>query len=1703
HDASLTDEIAISVTDQTGDTVEGSLIITIVDDVPSAQADTFSLSELDAQGGATDGGNVLANDVFGADAPADKTVTSIEGGTLGEPVKGTHGELTLNADGTYSYRLNPGVDVPQGETYTDRFTYTITDADGDTSTATITVNVTGDGSVPTITVPGADSGEATVYESDLPGGSNESGSRESTSGEITLTLNGESATVTIGGATFAVDASGNAALPEGGTSVDTGEGTLTITAISGGTVSYTYTLKEAQTHDQPTHDASLTDEIAISVTDQTGDTVEGSLVITIVDDVPTISINQDAGHTLAVDESFLDGQAGPGLELAGSADHAADTLDASALFTVEAGADGEAERAYSLVVENTNPGVQALIAGKVYDVTLVKGDDGVVHGMANGRSVFTVSIDADSGQVALVQEPGASLYHPELQGGTAVDHDETLTLDGIKVSLTVTDNDGDTATKSADLKLSFEDDGPSLDVSDPVKVTEPGIEGDLFDIDPIGFTDYSNREAGKDLGSTLQYAEGAIKLSAGLVTYGDDGNISVIKTEGMTFGNSAHTKENDRGLTVNGGAHNAEIGATPHGNTGEAVIIDLDGLAYGVNITFGAFYSGSSDPTVDDHISERALVSFYKNGNLVYSTEVTGNSKDGAFTLDMKDFVTEGFDRVIISAVDNGENSDFTLQSVDFVTSEPAIVTYEGTVAGNSGADGFASGYENATFNYTDGESIRVSVNGDRTEDATLHMEAGRYGGGILTATTADGTLLFTAILGADGKWTFRQHEAFQVETDGTLGDFQLEFITKDGDGDIAIGSAHIDLRDVDLSGVTGTVTSSDADVASNTDGAPHTNVPHAVDISLSDGMALKPGATYTGEYGKIVVDANGKAFYEQTKVYSHAPDSDMKLGAETIPVEVTLGNGTTVTVDVTVNIQDDMPDLSGVELQEATDTETAIHGNLTDLSFGADSDGATVTVTIDHHTSNGMGDSVSTTEIHGTVSVDAEGNPQITWDNPDFTLNADGSFSYARPGQDTSDGNADEYTFTVQVADGDGDRTQAETETVTTTVETKTLVGTSDADNLHGGEHNDVMIGDVNGMHLVEGQSYNLAFIVDTSGSMSGQMAGAKDSLNEVVRQLWESAVKEGSGTVNVLLVGFATGITENVSVDLSAPNALRTLQEAISGLKATGGTNYELGLKTAANWFASLGDGGTNQTFFITDGQPTYYQKDFTGTLIDYRKGAEVSANQMDWSDYVPGKAFYAEIDGQSRLVVDAGGTIYKWTEEKNGWTQSPVKSSVRLTPDGKGGYECTFRDGEGNRTDQDTDKNSKGAFDDLKTLCDTVTAIGIGGNVSGLGDYSTVPPMQNINGSELADAILGKTEDYVPASDVISGGAGADILFGDLVNFVGDTDSLEALRTFVATLAHQDPHALTNGELADLVRHYHAEIADALDSTGARGGDDVIHGGAGDDLLFGQGGNDTLSGGEGNDILYGGTGNDLLVGDGDNAPTGAHFLNDLAAYLHAADAKPETIMEAIGQMDNDDLRSLAQTMERYESATDGDDWLFGGEGHDVLFGMGGNDRLFGGAGDDVIFGGSGDDYLDGGTGADKLLGGSGNDIIRYDASDLLVDGGSGTDFLVGDNAMDALLTPAEGKPEVTNIEVFLDTKMDLTSMDDLADRLGIALNEHNQITGLTEDNGWSMVTAPGHDVPDGYVELAHYSDPGSHDAADATILVQKAVMENGGHM
>ena len=63
---------------------------------------------------------------------------------------GTHGTLTFNADGSYSYTLTSPVDGATAdngittENNVESFTYQVTDADGNTTTSTITIDVIDD-----------------------------------------------------------------------------------------------------------------------------------------------------------------------------------------------------------------------------------------------------------------------------------------------------------------------------------------------------------------------------------------------------------------------------------------------------------------------------------------------------------------------------------------------------------------------------------------------------------------------------------------------------------------------------------------------------------------------------------------------------------------------------------------------------------------------------------------------------------------------------------------------------------------------------------------------------------------------------------------------------------------------------------------------------------------------------------------------------------------------------------------------------------------------------------------------------------------------------------------------------------------------------------------------------------------------------------------------------------------------------------------------------------------------------------------------------------------------------------------------------------------------------------------------------------------------------------------------------------------------
>ncbi len=180
-----------TVTDANGNTTTGTINVSIVDDVPTARADTDSVTE-----GADTTGNVLTGvgttsgaagvDTAGADgfgspqvvgvAAGNNTSSPVSGGVgTVSGIAGSYGTLYLNVDGTYTYDANPNAVTTN---QTDTFVYTVQDGDGDLSTTTLTINVNN------VSVTASDT-EALVNEAGLPSGSDAWANSEAFNGAIT------------------------------------------------------------------------------------------------------------------------------------------------------------------------------------------------------------------------------------------------------------------------------------------------------------------------------------------------------------------------------------------------------------------------------------------------------------------------------------------------------------------------------------------------------------------------------------------------------------------------------------------------------------------------------------------------------------------------------------------------------------------------------------------------------------------------------------------------------------------------------------------------------------------------------------------------------------------------------------------------------------------------------------------------------------------------------------------------------------------------------------------------------------------------------------------------------------------------------------------------------------------------------------------------------------------------------------------------------------------------------------------------------------------------------------------------------------------------------------------------------------------------------------------------------------------------------
>ncbi|NMX91104.1 MULTISPECIES: retention module-containing protein [unclassified Pseudomonas] len=294
---SLPEQITVTASDYDTNTATGTIDINIIDDLPTANPDVRTVVE-----GGVVSANVLSNDVGGADSPslagavvgvrAGSNIGTPASGGLGSNINGAFGYLTLDANGNAVYHSYPNSVTPPGAV--DTFVYTVRDADGDVSTTTLTITVTDSG------LKALTDGDVTVYEKALdlsldgqdlaPGtvvGSDPTATTETASGNLADSTSGGTGPLSFSLVGSATGSYGQILLNANGT--------------------YTYTLTSAPKTTPNANDGpnTLTDTFVYKVTDQLGNTTTSNIVVSIVDDVPSVVSSTREVTATEVDSNLL------------------------------------------------------------------------------------------------------------------------------------------------------------------------------------------------------------------------------------------------------------------------------------------------------------------------------------------------------------------------------------------------------------------------------------------------------------------------------------------------------------------------------------------------------------------------------------------------------------------------------------------------------------------------------------------------------------------------------------------------------------------------------------------------------------------------------------------------------------------------------------------------------------------------------------------------------------------------------------------------------------------------------------------------------------------------------------------------------------------------------------------------------------------------------------------------------------------------------------------------------------------------------------------------------------------------------------------------------------------------------------------------------------------------------------------------------
>ncbi|WP_421349679.1 DUF5801 repeats-in-toxin domain-containing protein [Aeromonas veronii] len=817
---------------------------------------------------------------------------------------------------------------------------------------------------------------------------------------------------------------------------------------------------------------------------------------------------------------------------------------------------------------------------------------------ALGSESVTSTWDAQSGTLSIsstrgllmtvtITDPSTGAYSVKLLQPlmhTGTDTEDNLTLN---VGYKVTDGDGDSA--SGVLAVTINDDTPTIQV------------GELSLTSSVTF-----------LGSNAGYSN-----SYGYYIKGDDGT----PLSGKVIWANVHSQSV---------GSQTDISSLDPAHTGFFVIPNggaNPGLVDGAAVTFQfingkwqAFVGSTALSGADGANIVFSDASLNPGGSHLQDTGSAGNQNWEDMTLnsdydynDVSTTVTWG-GAVQLQVDESNLNHDATADFSGVFNVQPG--------ADGLGSQSYSLNVQNANSGLIDtatGEQVQLSMNGSTLE--------GR------TATT--GQLVFNLSVDGSGKVTLDQLRAIEHPTSDSdevkflgSGHISLTLTVTDKDGDHTSGRLDIgkviSFKDDGPSISANAAVQLDDDALAGGIAGGTGDDPNAVNISGTLGHSFgadgagsiqwltsgAPGGyTYeAGSGGSLLVkqagvtvltvtlnSATGAYSVTQNAPIKHANSNDENDATFMLSYRVTDADKDSVDGSLTINVDDDTPTVSANAAVQLDDDALAggIAGGTGDdpnavnisgtlgHSFGADgagsvqwlTTGAPAGFTYETNPAGALLVKQGATTVLTVTLNSATGAYSVTQNSPIQHANADQENNQA-------------FTLNYKVNDGDGDTA---TGTLAINVDDDTPVA-----------KNDTAI-----VAESSGKDFNVAFVLDSSGSINGTEFA---TMMAAVRAAGQALFNGTDGTVQITIVAFSTGATSYTAISSLA--AFESLIDSILANRPfNGNTNFTAAVEQTMDVYNPI-PGWSNQVFFISDGNPNVD----TGVNNSLESGTAT-----DWNNFI----------------------------------------------------------------------------------------------------------------------------------------------------------------------------------------------------------------------------------------------------------------------------------------------------------------------------------------------------------------------------------------------------------------------------------------------------------------------------------------------------